>query len=96
MNEPTLPDRHAASQPSRRAVLRASSLVLLLGTQQIARGATIVAVRVWPAPEYSRVTIESDGALVAKQFFVTSPPRLAVDIEGIDLSPELQIGRAHV
>ena len=90
MNEPTLPDRHAASQPSRRAVLRASSLVLLLGTQQIARGATILAVRVWPAPEYSRVTIESDGALVAKQFFVTSPPRLAVDIEGIDLSPELR------
>lgn len=90
MNEPTLPDRHAASQPSRRAVLRASSLVLLLGAQQIARGATIVAVRVWPAPEYSRVTIESDGALVAKQFFVTSPPRLAVDIEGIDLSPELR------
>lgn len=76
--------------PSRRAVLQAGSLVLLLGTQQIARGATIVAVRVWPAPEYSRVTIESDGALVAKQFFVTTPPRLAVDIEGIDLSPELR------
>jgi len=89
VNEPTLPARQAP-QPSRRAVLRASSLVLLLGTQQIARGATIVAVRVWPAPEYSRVTIESDGALVAKQFFVTSPPRLAVDIEGIDLSPELR------
>ncbi|WP_291467112.1 AMIN domain-containing protein, partial [Acidovorax sp.] len=66
------------------------SLVLLLGTQQIARGATILAVRVWPAPEYSRVTIESDGALVAKQFFVTTPPRLAVDIEGIDLSPALR------
>ena len=89
MNEPTLPARQAPLS-SRRAVLRASSLVLLLGAQQIARGATIVAVRVWPAPEYSRVTIESDGALVAKQFFVTSPPRLAVDIEGIDLSPELR------
>ncbi|QLA83735.1 N-acetylmuramoyl-L-alanine amidase [Acidovorax sp. JMULE5] len=80
----------AAPLPSRRAVLQAGSLVLLLGTQQIARGATILAVRVWPAPEYSRVTIESDGALVAKQFFVTTPPRLAVDIEGIDLSPELR------
>ena len=75
---------------TRRSVLQAGSLVLLLGTQQIARGATIVAVRVWPAPEYSRVTIESDGALVAKQFFVTTPPRLAVDIEGIDLSHELR------
>ncbi|UCV00653.1 N-acetylmuramoyl-L-alanine amidase [Acidovorax radicis] len=82
--------RRPPPAPSRRAVLQAGSLVLLLGTQQIARGATIVAVRVWPAPEYSRVTIESDGALVAKQFFVTTPPRLAVDIEGIDLSPELR------
>jgi N-acetylmuramoyl-L-alanine amidase len=74
----------------RRALLRRGALVLLLGTQQLARGATIVAVRVWPAPDYSRVTIESDGALSAKQFFVTTPPRLAVDIEGIDLNPALR------
>lgn len=93
MKEPTPPARPnaaAAPLPSRRSVLQAGTLVLLLGTQQIARGATILAVRVWPAPEYSRVTIESDGALVAKQFFVTTPPRLAVDIEGIDLSPQLR------
>lgn len=76
--------------PSRRSLLQAGGVVLLLGAQQIARGATILAVRVWPAPEYSRVTIESDTKLVAKQFFVTTPPRLAVDIEGIDLSPELR------
>ena len=75
---------------TRRALLRESSLVLLLGVQQIARGATIVAVRVWPAPEYSRVTIESDTKLAAKQFFVPQPPRLAVDIEGIDLNPALR------
>jgi N-acetylmuramoyl-L-alanine amidase len=65
-------------------------LVLLLGRQQIARGASILAVRIWPAPEYSRVTLESDGQLKARQFFVTTPPRLAVDIEGIDLSPQLR------
>ena len=75
---------------SRREILRGGSLVLLLGTQQIARGATIVAVRVWPAPEYSRVTIESDGQLSSTQIVMTHPPRLAVDIEGIDLSPELR------
>ena len=75
---------------SRRAMLQAGSLVLLLGRQQIARGATIMAVRIWPAPEYSRVTIESDNALSAKQFFIGTPPRLAVDIEGIDLNPALR------
>lgn len=85
-----LPPRPATRQPSRRTLLQTGSLVLLLGMQEIARGATILAVRVWPAPEYTRVTIESDGKLVAKQFFVTTPPRLAVDIEGIDLSPELR------
>ena len=87
----TLPPRRPARPlPSRRALLQAGGLVLLLGAQEIAWGATIVAVRVWPAKDYSRVTIESDGKLVAKQFFVTTPPRLAVDIEGIDLSPELR------
>lgn len=75
---------------SRRALLQTGSLVLLLGTQHLARGATIVAVRIWPAPEYSRVTIESDSALSAKQFFVATPPRLAVDIEGLDLNPALR------
>jgi len=47
-------------------------------------------VRVWPAAEYSRVTIESDTALSAKQSFVPSPPRLAVDIQGIALNPALE------
>jgi N-acetylmuramoyl-L-alanine amidase len=76
--------------PSRRTVLQAGTLVLLLGRAHIAYGATILAVRIWPAPDYSRVTIESDGQLTTKQIFVASPPRLAVDIEGIDLNPALR------
>ncbi|MBU4518290.1 MAG: N-acetylmuramoyl-L-alanine amidase [Gammaproteobacteria bacterium] len=71
--------------PNRRALLQAGSLVLLLGTQQIARGASVVAVRIWPAQDYTRVTIESDGELKARQTTVNVPPRLTVDIEGIDL-----------
>ncbi|MEO5672365.1 MAG: N-acetylmuramoyl-L-alanine amidase [Ramlibacter sp.] len=78
------------SAVNRRSVLRQGALALLLGTQQIARGATIVAVRIWPAPDYSRVTIESDALLTSTQIVMTSPPRLAVDIQGLDLSPELR------
>ncbi|MFP8834137.1 N-acetylmuramoyl-L-alanine amidase [Hydrogenophaga sp. XSHU_21] len=74
----------------RRALLRAGSLVLLLGTAHIARGASVLAVRIWPAEDYTRVTIESDGALTARSFMVNEPPRLAVDIEGIDLLPGLR------
>jgi N-acetylmuramoyl-L-alanine amidase len=81
----------------RRALLRHGSLVLLLGVQHLARGAGIVAVRVWPAPDYSRVTIESDVPLVTHQTFVAEPPRLAVDIVGITLDSALRelVGRVQ-
>ena len=75
---------------SRRALLRTGTLVLLLGVQHIARGASVLAVRIWPAEDYTRVTIESDGELKAQRFFVTEPPRMVVDIEGIDLLPGLR------
>jgi N-acetylmuramoyl-L-alanine amidase len=74
----------------RRTLLQAGSIVLSLGATHFARGATIMTVRVWPAPEYSRVTIESDAALRPKQTFVPNPPRLAVDLEGIVLNPALR------
>ena len=74
----------------RRDLLQSGTLVLLLGVRNLAGAATILAVRVWPAPDYSRVTIESDGALKFKQQFVPNPPRLAVDIEGIELNPALK------
>jgi N-acetylmuramoyl-L-alanine amidase len=72
----------------RRNLLQAGSVVLLLGAHQIARGASIVAVRLWPAPEYTRLTIESDGLLASK--LVQSPDRLALDIEGLALDPTLR------
>ena len=77
--------------PTRRALLRrGGALVLLLGAREIAWGATIVAVRVWPADEYTRVTIESDAELSAKHFVAENPSRLVVDIDGLELSPALR------
>jgi len=74
----------------RRSLLQGSTLALLLGSADIAWGASIVAVRVWPAAAYTRVTIESDTALKTVPIFVSNPPRLAVDIEGIELNPALK------
>ena len=74
----------------RRTLLQTGSLALLLGQAQIARGASILAVRVWPASDYTRVTIESDTALKTTPLFVANPPRLAVDIEGVELNPALR------
>lgn len=70
--------------------MQAGSLVLLLGTREIAHGAEIVAVRVWPAKDYTRVTIESDREIKARQQVIADPPRVAIDIEGISLQPALR------
>ena len=75
---------------TRRQLLQSGSLVLLLGVRQIARGAEILAVRVWPAQDYTRLTIESDSEIKARQFLIADPPRVAIDIEGIDLLPALR------
>jgi N-acetylmuramoyl-L-alanine amidase len=66
------------------------TLVLALGARHLARGAAIVAVRVWPAADYTRVTIESDNALAARHFLAENPPRLVIDVDGLDLSPQLR------
>lgn len=68
----------------------ASTLLLWLGPAQLARGASIVAVRIWPARDYTRLTIESDALLKARHAVLADPPRLAVDIEGLDLMPGLR------
>ncbi len=77
--------------PSRRRALRTmGSLVLLLGANRLAHGATIVAVRVWPAEDYSRITIESDAPLSEKHFLLEQPARLVIDVDGLELSPALR------
>ena len=75
----------------RRAALhRIGSAALVLGASEIVFGADIVAVRVWPAADYTRVTIESDARLGARHFIAQNPPRLVIDIDGIELSPALR------
>ncbi len=77
-------------QADRRRLVKASFLALSLGASHMVRGATMMAVRIWPAADYSRVTLESDKPLQTRQTFIASPPRLAVDIEGMELNPALR------
>jgi N-acetylmuramoyl-L-alanine amidase len=90
-----LPDAHAATAPlapvSRRGWFRqAGALVLVLSAGDLVHGATLVAVRVWPAADYTRVTLESDTALEARHFVTAGPARLVIDIDGLELSPQLR------
>jgi len=44
----------------------------------------VKAARVWPSPEYSRMTLELDAPVRFSQFTLTNPNRLVVDLEEID------------
>jgi N-acetylmuramoyl-L-alanine amidase len=74
----------------RTALQQFGSLALLLQAPQLAFGADIVAVRLWPADAYTRVTLESDTALAARHMLLGSPDRVVIDIDGLELSPQLR------
>ena len=64
----------------------------LLSVSQVGLAAVshVVAVRVWPASTYTRVTVESNRVLKYKQFALSNPERLVVDIEGVNLNSVLK------
>ena len=65
-------------------------LALLLGEIDIAWGAKILGVRVWPSEDYTRITLESDTPLPITQQILTNPDRLVVDVQGLELNPTLK------
>lgn len=82
-SRPTLPGR-------RRWLAEGGGLVVLLLAPPLVRGAGVVAVRLWPARDYTRLTIESDRALDARHTVTELPYRLAVDLDGLELDGALR------
>jgi N-acetylmuramoyl-L-alanine amidase len=80
----------AARRRALRTLRDTVGLALLFGAARFARGAGILAVRVWPASDYTRVTIESDQALAASHLLTEAPHRLVVDIDRLDLDAALR------
>lgn len=74
---------------NRRALAQGLALWLLV-RHGAGRAATLLGVRVWPAREYTRVTIESDAPLQTQVQFIDQPPRLALDIRGVVLDGALR------
>ena len=64
--------------------------VLLFTEIEIAWGAKILGVRIWPAEDYTRITIESDKALPITQQLLTNPDRLVVDVQGMEFNSTLK------
>lgn len=81
---PSSPSRAGISR--RRLITTAGSLFILPVIPSLTHAATIVAVRTWPADEYTRVTLEMDSELKAEHFTLENPDRLVVDIQGLSIN----------
>ena len=51
--------------------------------------AQIISTRIWPAKDYTRVTLESKSEITFQLFTVKDPERLVIDLEGIEFGPAL-------
>jgi N-acetylmuramoyl-L-alanine amidase len=81
----------SVSSKVRRTVLKAGGTLLLSVFSPLdAHAAQILAVRVWPSEDYTRVTLENDTDLKATHFLVKDPNRLVIDIEGLELNATLK------
>ncbi|MBL8480739.1 MAG: N-acetylmuramoyl-L-alanine amidase, partial [Rhodocyclaceae bacterium] len=79
-------------QPVRRRLLQYAGGALLLSVKPLAAlaaEARVLAVRVWPASDYTRVTLECGRTLNATHFLVKDPDRLVVDLEGVEFNSVL-------
>lgn len=63
--------------------------LVLVFFQAGAQAAGVKALRIWPSPEYSRVTLEFDADVAYKSFSLKNPNRLVVDLEGVEAEPLL-------
>ena len=61
------------------------AFLLLLWLPHAQAAIAISSARVWPAQDYTRLTLESKQAIRCNMFTVKNPDRLVIDLEEVDL-----------
>lgn len=74
----------------RRFVASATTLLVFPIVPRLAHANSIVAVRTWPADDYTRVTLELDRELKAEHFTLDNPHRMVIDLQGISVNNTLE------
>lgn len=71
------------------AAILAFLLALLLALPAFA-ATSVSSARVWPAAEYTRITLEAAAPVSYKHFAVKNPERLVLDLEEVELNAALE------
>lgn len=66
-------------------------VALIFSAVHTAQAATaVIAARVWPAEDYTRITLESAKPISHKMVMLKNPDRLVLDLEGVELGATLK------
>lgn len=66
------------------------AIILWLPLLANAASNTILASRVWPAQDYTRIALEASGPIKYQVIILKNPDRLVLDIEDVELTPTLK------
>jgi N-acetylmuramoyl-L-alanine amidase len=69
--------------------LKSISLVLLVWASSAHAEIPVTSARLWPAQDYTRLTLESKSAIRYNQFTLSNPDRLVIDLDEIELGAAL-------
>ena len=73
-------------RPLYRLLIIALSILPALANAAV----NITATRVWPAADYTRITIEASSEISQKMLLLKDPDRLVLDLDGVDLNANLK------
>ena len=65
-------------------------LPALLAWTPASAATTVSSARVWPAADYTRLTLEANAPIEYKFFSINNPSRLVLDLEGVDANAALE------
>jgi N-acetylmuramoyl-L-alanine amidase len=86
------PEAHPDPSAARRQLLKAAGATFALLVSPVGRAAdtSVLAVRVWPAADYTRLTLEGRTPFRYTHQIVKNPERLVIDLEGVEFNSVLQ------
>ena len=84
--------RKPARRPLSGDMLHTLLKIILLGgllASGWAQALQLSTTRLWPSPDYTRITLEAAGPVAHKYFTLSNPERLVIDLEGVEAGAAL-------
>jgi N-acetylmuramoyl-L-alanine amidase len=64
-------------------------LLCLSLTSGLAQALQLTATRLWPSPDYTRITLESNQPIAHQSFALSNPERLVIELKGVEAGTSL-------